>query len=58
MHIDKADIVAALRSRGLDAKADWVDRQLPPSVDTHTNRALLEMLGIAADLPHAKSAAG
>jgi hypothetical protein len=46
MHIDKTEIVATLRSRGLHAKADWVERQLPPLIDTDTNGALLEMLDI------------
>jgi len=55
MNIDKSAIIALLRADGLDAKADWVDRQLPPLVDTDLNRALLEMLevGIAA-LPAGK----
>jgi hypothetical protein len=46
MHIDKAEIVSALRSRGLDARADWVEGELPELVDTHKNAALLQMLGI------------
>lgn len=46
MHIDKAEIIKTLRSRGLHAKADWVDRELPELVDTHKNSALLEMLGV------------
>jgi hypothetical protein len=46
MHIDKAAIVSVLRSRGLDARADWVDRELPDLVDTYKNSALLQMLGI------------
>ena len=46
MHIDKAEIIATLRSRGLEAKADWVDRELPQIVDTYKNSALLQMLGI------------
>ena len=46
MHIEKAEIVAALRSRGLDARADWVDGELPELVDTYRNAALLQMLGI------------
>jgi hypothetical protein len=46
MHIDKAEIIAALRAKGLDAKADWVDRELPQIVDTYKNSALLQMLGI------------
>ena len=39
MHIDKAEIIATLRARGLDAKADWVDRELPEIVDTVSNRS-------------------
>jgi hypothetical protein len=46
MHVDKAEIVAILRSRGLHARADWVDRELPRVVDTHTNGSLLRMLHI------------
>jgi len=46
MHLDKAEIVATLRSRGLNDRADWVDRELPEAVDAEKNRALLEMLGI------------
>jgi hypothetical protein len=38
-HVDKAEIVATLRSRGLHARADWVDRALPELVDTHLNAA-------------------
>jgi hypothetical protein len=45
-YIDKAAIVATLRSRGLDARADWVDRELPDLVDTHKNAALLRTLDI------------
>ena len=46
MNVDKSAIILLLRARGLDAKADWVDRQLPPLVDTDVNRALLEMLEV------------
>ncbi|GIE90951.1 hypothetical protein SAMN06264365_122125 [Actinoplanes regularis] len=46
IHIDKADIISALRSRGLNARADWVDRELPGLVDTYKNTALLRMLGV------------
>jgi hypothetical protein len=46
VHIAKAEIVATLRSRGLAARADWVDRELPDVVDTYKNRALLQMLDI------------
>lgn len=46
MNIDKAQIVAELLSRGLKDRAEWVDRELPDVVDTHTNGALLGMLNI------------
>jgi hypothetical protein len=46
MYIEKAEIVRVLRSRELHDRADWVDKDLPELVDTHTNRALLEMLGV------------
>lgn len=46
MNIDKAEIIALLRSRGLSERADWVDRQLPDAVDTNVNGALLKMLNI------------
>ena len=46
MRIDKSEIIAALRAKGLDARADWVDRQLPQIVDTYDNGALLQMLEI------------
>ena len=48
MYIDKAGIVAELRSNGMHARADWVDRELPALVDTDRNRALLQMLGLDA----------
>jgi len=52
VNVQKAQILAALRSRNLTDRAAWVDRQLPDVVDTEKNRALLEMLGIdVADLP-------
>jgi hypothetical protein len=46
MHIHKAEIISVLRSRGLHARADWVDRELPDLVDTYKNDALLQMLGV------------
>jgi hypothetical protein len=46
MHIEKAEIIATLRSRGLHARADWVDRQLPRLVDTYKNDSLLRTLDI------------
>jgi hypothetical protein len=46
MHIDKSEIISVLRSRGLNARADWVDRELPEFVDTDKNASLLRMLGV------------
>jgi hypothetical protein len=46
VQIDKAEIIAALRSRGQPDRADWVDRTLPEIVDTQQNGALLKMLNI------------
>jgi hypothetical protein len=51
MQVHRSDITALLRSRGLDDRADWAERQLPESVDTEKNAALLRMLKIdTADL--------
>jgi len=58
MYFDKAGITAVLRSRGLHARADWVDRELPDLVDTNKNSALLQMLGVdAASFPPVDAAA-
>lgn len=46
MKVDKAEIIAKLRSKGLDARADWVQRELPELVDTDRNRSLLSTLDI------------
>lgn len=46
MRIDKAEIVAILRSRGLHDRAEWFDRELPAVVDTDTNGSLLRLLDI------------
>lgn len=48
-YVEKAEIVAALRSRGLNGRADWVDGALPALVDTTKNAALLQTLGIDAE---------
>jgi len=45
-HVDKAEVVATLRSRDLHGRADWVDRELPALIDTVKNAALLRTLGI------------
>jgi hypothetical protein len=49
MNVDKAQLVAILRSRGLNARADWADRTLPDIVDTETNGGLLNTLAIAPE---------
>lgn len=46
MHVEKAHIVAILRSRELHGRASWVDRTLPSIVDTERNSSLLAMLEI------------
>ena len=45
-YVDKAEVVATLRSRELQGRADWVDRELPALIDTARNAALLRTLGI------------
>jgi hypothetical protein len=42
----KAEIVSVLRSRGLTARADWLQRELPEVVDIVHNRSLMSTLGI------------
>ena len=49
MNVDKAQLVAILRDRGLNARADWADRTLPDIVDTETNAGLLKTLAIAPE---------
>jgi hypothetical protein len=46
VHIDKAEIVATLRSRGQNDRADWVDREMPETIDTDKNGSLLRTLNI------------
>ena len=46
MYVDKAEIVAELRSRGLNGRADFVDRELPRIIDTEKNGSLLQTLGV------------
>lgn len=46
MNVDKAEIVAVLRSRGLVERAEWVDRALPRIIDIAKHAALLRMLDI------------
>lgn len=44
--VDKARILAALREKGQDARAEFVDRQLPEIVDLASNAGLLRTLGL------------
>jgi hypothetical protein len=49
--VDKRKILQILRDRGLHARAEWVDRQLPERVDLDKNAGLLATLHISpADL--------
>lgn len=46
MMVERSKIVEILRRRGQDARADWVDRQLPEQVDVRDNASLFATLGI------------
>lgn len=46
MEIDKTKVVELLRRRGLDERADWVDRQLSERIDVDQSAELLAMLKI------------
>jgi hypothetical protein len=46
MQIDKEQIIAFLRERGDDAKADQAQQELPGQVDTEQDAGLLANLGI------------
>lgn len=46
MQVHRSEIVAALQARGLEDRALWVTRELPETVDTERNSALLRMLKI------------
>ncbi len=51
MLIEKERILAILRGRGQDIRADWVDRELQDEVDTDRNAGLLATLRLTpADL--------
>jgi hypothetical protein len=45
--VDKRKILQILRDRGLHARAEWVDRQLPERVDLDKNVGLLATLHIS-----------
>jgi hypothetical protein len=44
MKIDKSKILEALRERGQDSRADWVDRELPDRIDTAVHGGILATL--------------
>jgi hypothetical protein len=44
MIISKEVVLAALRERGQQARADFVDRELPDRIDTDRHGGLLAML--------------
>lgn len=44
--VEKTLVVATLRARDLNARADWVDKELPALIDTAKNASLLRTLGI------------
>ena len=45
--VHKRKILQILRDRGLHARAEWVDRQLPERVDLEKNAGLLATLHIS-----------
>lgn len=46
MEVAKSKILDALRDRGQDIRAEWVDRDLPDQVDTYRHAGLLALLGL------------
>ncbi|GID96167.1 hypothetical protein ACFQFC_20835 [Amorphoplanes digitatis] len=44
MIVQKSVIIAKLRERGQNVRADWVDRELPDEVDTFLFSGLLATL--------------
>ncbi|MEV6847159.1 hypothetical protein [Actinoplanes sp. NPDC051411] len=56
MTISKAVVIAVLRERGQNARADFVDRELPELIDTSRHGGLLAMLHLdLAELAEADS---
>ena len=47
--VKKTVVVATLRSRDLHGRANWVEKELPPLIDTTRNASLLQTLGINVD---------
>ena len=46
MEINKTKVIELLKHRGLNDRADWVDRQLPERIDVYENASLLATLSI------------
>jgi hypothetical protein len=49
MTIPKHVIVATLRERSKNARADWVDRELPDDVDPYLHSGLLATLDLTVE---------
>jgi hypothetical protein len=49
MEISKHLVVAKLRQRGLDIRADWVDKQLPEKIDPTVHGGLLATLHLRVE---------
>jgi hypothetical protein len=45
-HVRRTEIVSILRSRGLQARADWCERELPEVISVVRNHSLLSTLDI------------
>ncbi len=48
--VKRTVVVATLRSRNLHGRAEWVEKELPPLIDTAKNASLLRTLGINVDV--------
>jgi hypothetical protein len=49
MEINKTKVIELLKLRGLNDRAEWVDRQLPARIDVYDNASLLATLSINPD---------
>jgi hypothetical protein len=59
MTISKAVVIAALRERGQNARADFVDRELPDHIDIQRHGGLLATLHLdVAKLAESESESG
>ena len=56
LRINRSAIVAILRKRNLDARADWIEHTLPAIVDVNQHARLLAILNInPSDLANQQS---